>query len=86
MRGRVMALFGMVFLGTTPIGAPLAGWAAEALGSRVALGLSGAICVVAAGVTGLALRRAGRIAARGPVMVAGEVPAEAAGVAGARSA
>src|SRR6266540_6805878 len=36
MRGRVMALFGVVFLGTTPIGAPLAGWAAESLGARAA--------------------------------------------------
>ncbi|HXJ63510.1 MAG TPA: MFS transporter, partial [Actinomycetota bacterium] len=57
MRGRVMALFGMVFLGTTPIGAPLAGWAAEAFGPRWALALSGAMCVVAAGVTGLAIHR-----------------------------
>jgi len=64
MRGRVMALFGMVFLGTTPLGAPLAGWAAEAFGPRVALGLSGAICVVAAGVTGLAIRRARAAASR----------------------
>jgi MFS family permease len=58
MRGRVMALFGMVFLGTTPIGAPLAGWAAEALGPRWALGLSGVVVVLAAGVASLALRRA----------------------------
>jgi MFS family permease len=57
MRGRVMALFGMVFLGTTPIGAPLAGWAAEALGPRVALGLSGGIVVLAAATAGLVLRR-----------------------------
>jgi len=64
MRGRVMALFGMVFLGTTPIGAPLAGWAAEAFGPRLALALSGAIVVLAAGVTAWALRRAGARATR----------------------
>ncbi len=86
MRGRVMALFGMVFLGTTPIGAPLAGWAAEALGSRVALGLSGAICVVAAGATGLALRRADRVEGRSTVAVETGAPAEAAAVVRARSA
>jgi MFS family permease len=85
MRGRVMALFGMVFLGTTPIGAPLAGWAAEALGSRAALALSGAICVVAAAATGVALRRAATLARRGAVGPAAEVPAEAA-VAAIRSA
>jgi MFS family permease len=75
MRGRVMALFGMVFLGTTPLGAPLAGWAAESFGPRWALALSGLIVVLAAGVTGLALRRAARV----PVDVAtGEAPAIAA--------
>jgi len=37
MRGRVMALYAMVFLGTTPIGSPLAGWTAERFGPRVAL-------------------------------------------------
>jgi len=63
MRGRVMALFGMVFLGTTPIGAPLAGWAAEVFGPRWSLALSGAICVVAAGLTGWAIHRARAAAA-----------------------
>ena len=29
MRGRVMALFSMVFLGTTPLGGPLIGWVAQ---------------------------------------------------------
>ena len=38
MRGRVMALWGVVFLGTTPIGAPLVGWVAEQFGPRFALG------------------------------------------------
>ena len=32
MRGRVMALYSVVFLGSTPIGAPLVGWLAEAAG------------------------------------------------------
>ena len=34
MRGRVMALYSVVFLGSTPIGAPLVGWLAEAAGPR----------------------------------------------------
>jgi MFS family permease len=45
MRGRVMALYSVVFLGSTPIGAPLVGWLSEAYDPRVALLL--------AGVTGL---------------------------------
>jgi MFS family permease len=79
MRGRVMALFGMVFLGTTPIGAPLAGWAAETLGPRMALALSGAIVVASAAATGWVIHRAAagsatRVAARNDEP-AGAVPA-----------
>ncbi|HLQ21887.1 MAG TPA: MFS transporter, partial [Gemmatimonadales bacterium] len=37
MRGRVMALFAMVFLGSTPIGGPLVGWFAGRFGPRSAL-------------------------------------------------
>ncbi|HSJ49789.1 MAG TPA: MFS transporter [Actinomycetota bacterium] len=45
MRGRVMALYGIVFLGTTPIAGPVAGWVGEHLGARVALGGGGLIAV-----------------------------------------
>ena len=41
MRGRVMALYSVVFLGSTPIGAPLTGWLAESYDPRVALVLAG---------------------------------------------
>lgn len=34
-RGRVMALYGIVFLGSTPIGSPIAGWVAQHVGSRI---------------------------------------------------
>ena len=34
MRGRVMALYMAVFMGGTPIGAPLLGWVAETFGAR----------------------------------------------------
>jgi MFS family permease len=37
MRGRVMALYSVVFLGSTPIGGPLAGWLAETYDPRAAL-------------------------------------------------
>ncbi len=41
MRGRVMALFSVAFLGTTPIGGPIVGWVSEALGARAGLALGG---------------------------------------------
>ena len=58
MRGRVMALYSMVFIGTTPIGAPLVGWIAEASSPRWALALGG-VAAVTGGVGGwFAYRRA----------------------------
>jgi MFS family permease len=48
MRGRVMALYSVVFLGSTPIGGPLTGWLAEAYDPRVALVLAGVSGLVAA--------------------------------------
>jgi MFS family permease len=49
MRGRVMALYSVVFLGSTPIGAPLVGWLAEVAGPRAGL-VAGAIAALTAGV------------------------------------
>jgi MFS family permease len=48
MRGRVMALYAVAFLGSTPIGSPLVGWVSQAFGPRVGIGLGGAAAVVAA--------------------------------------
>jgi MFS family permease len=48
-RGRVMALFGVAFLGSTPIGGPIVGWVSETLGPRVGLGM-GASAALLAGV------------------------------------
>ena len=47
MRGRVMALYAMAFLGTTPIGAPLVGAIAQWANPRVAL-LTGAAAIFVA--------------------------------------
>lgn len=57
LRGRVMALFSVVFLGT-PIGGPLAGWLSQAAGPRAGLAL-GALAALAAGGVGLLLVRRG---------------------------
>ncbi len=48
MRGRVMALYSVVFLGSTPIGAPIVGWLAEVAGPRAGLALGAAAALVAA--------------------------------------
>ncbi len=58
MRGRVMALYSMVFLGSTPIGGPLAGWLAETWSPRVALlvGAAGAL-IAAVGARAVFARR-----------------------------
>jgi MFS family permease len=48
MRGRVMALYSVVFLGSTPIGGPLAGWLAQSYDPRVALLMAAASGLFAA--------------------------------------
>ncbi|MEU5087365.1 MFS transporter [Streptomyces sp. NPDC021356] len=59
MRGRVMALFMMVFVGGTPLGAPLVGWITDAYGARVGFALGGLISLTAAVTIGLVLARMG---------------------------
>jgi MFS family permease len=51
MRGRVMALYAVAFLGSTPVGAPIVGWVAELGGPRAALVLGG-LTAIAAGALG----------------------------------
>ncbi|HKH89082.1 MAG TPA: MFS transporter [Acidimicrobiales bacterium] len=50
MRGRVMALWAVAMLGSTPIGGPLMGWVASVGGGRVALAVGGVSCFVASGI------------------------------------
>jgi MFS family permease len=54
MRGRVMALYAIAFLGSTPIGAPLVGWIADVTNPRIAI-MVGGVATLAACVP-LALR------------------------------
>jgi MFS family permease len=58
MRGRVMAIYSMVFLGSTPIGGPIAGWLSEAAGPRAALALTAAAATLAGVGAYVFLRRA----------------------------
>lgn len=48
MRGRVMALWAVAFLGTTPVGGPIIGFIGEHAGPRFGLGVGGAAALVAA--------------------------------------
>jgi len=56
MRGRVMALFSIAFLGSTPIGGPLIGWVSELVSPRAGIGIGAVACLATAAVA-LALRR-----------------------------
>ncbi|WP_367322319.1 MFS transporter [Streptomyces sp. HUAS ZL42] len=59
MRGRVMALYMMVFMGGSPVGAPIAGWITDVYGVRAGLAVGGAISAAAAVTIGLLLARVG---------------------------
>ncbi len=56
LRGRVMALYGLVFLGSTPLGGLLAGWMADRFGPRSIMLLAGVSSLVAAGVAAVLMR------------------------------
>jgi MFS family permease len=53
MRGRVMALYLMCFLGGTPFGAPIVGWVANTVGPRWGMIGGGVVCMAVA--VGMAL-------------------------------
>ena len=57
VRGRVMALYGLVFAGTTPVGAPFVGWVADNFGARPSIAVGGVAGLVATGCALVALRR-----------------------------
>ena len=52
LRGRVMALWALAWLGSTPIGGPIVGWAGQAFGARWALVIGG-VAALACGVLAL---------------------------------
>ena len=56
-RGRVMALWAVAFLGSTPLGAPVIGAVSEHLSPRGGLVIGGLACLVAAGLGALAAAR-----------------------------
>ena len=75
MRGRVMALYSIVFVGTTPIGGPLAGWLSGAVSPRASLLLAGVAGIVVA-AAGAYLSRRKHSESRSEIPT-GELPAPA---------
>ena len=59
-RGRVMALWTVAFLGSTPVGAPIIGAISEYIGPRGGLVAGAVTCLVAAAVGAVALSRGTR--------------------------
>jgi predicted MFS family arabinose efflux permease len=47
MRGRVMALYAIAFLGSTPVGSPIVGWICAVWGPRVGFAIGGVAAIVA---------------------------------------
>jgi MFS family permease len=65
MRGRVMGLYLLVFLGGAPLGSPLAGWLAEEFGPRMSMISGGVISALAATAIAVLLVRSRGVQARG---------------------
>jgi MFS family permease len=57
MRGRVMALWSVAFLGSSTIGGPIVGWFAEIAGPRWGLALGGLAALIAASLGAMTLRK-----------------------------
>ena len=64
MRGRVMALYMLVFIGGNPVGAPMTGWMAAEFGGRSPFIIGGVIAAVCTAVAGVVLARRGGIQVR----------------------
>lgn len=64
MRGRVMSLYMMVFVGGTPIGGPVMGWVTDKYGARIGFMSGGLVAAAAAVGVGVVLARAGGLRLR----------------------
>lgn len=56
LRGRVMAVYSMMFMGMAPLGAMFAGTVAEKIGAPYTVAVGGAVCIVGAIIFGLNLK------------------------------
>jgi MFS family permease len=69
MRGRVMALYAIAFLGSTPIGAPLVGWIADVTSPRVSIAVGGVATLAACIPLALRYSRRGAVRATDAVLL-----------------
>jgi MFS family permease len=60
MRGRVMALWAVAFLGSTPIGGPIIGWIGQNIGPRWGLAVGGVATLIAGALAYKSLAALGR--------------------------
>jgi MFS family permease len=57
LRGRVMGIYLLIFMGGTPIGSPAIGWFAENFGVRITVFICGLIVLIAAVVIAIVIKR-----------------------------
>jgi MFS family permease len=76
MRGRVLALYALVFVGGTPFGAPVIGWLGEHVGPRSTLVVGGLGSLAISVTMGLLLLRSRGRLSRGRATVAAPVPVD----------
>lgn len=74
LRGRVMGIYLLIFMGGTPLGSPLIGWMAEVVGIRITIMICGLIVAAAGATLFVILRRGPR--AGSPVQAATPVKAQ----------
>ena len=77
MRGRALALTAVVFIGSTPIGGPIAGWVSEHLGARAGVAMGAIATLLAAAWTLRALGRLDERHAPDAAISPADVPAPA---------
>jgi MFS family permease len=68
LRGRVMALYLMVFMGGTPLGSPFIGWIGEHFGARWTLIAGGGLTIIGV-LASIAIFSRGRALVEAPVLV-----------------
>lgn len=61
LRGRVLALYMAVIMGSTPVGAPIAGWVADTFGPRSAIMLGGTAGFIACAIGAIWVFTSGRL-------------------------
>jgi MFS family permease len=66
VRGRVMSIYMLAFVGGTPLGGPVVGWITDAFGARAGMAFCGLVPLLAAVGVAYALSRARRTAAPVP--------------------